>query len=811
MIPHTVRAQPQGKLTPGLHITMIAPTSNPARRAWASIVQNNLNALGINASLVYLPFSPDVYDRVLIPSTSKVGKTYDQGGYDLLFVGYSLGIDPDPYSLYHSSQFAPAGQNYYLWNNTQNDNLTTLVKNTLDASTRNNYVRQWQVLAYNELPSIPILYSREIVPFDSKIINGQQAFNAYHYPAWPSIEHLTTPANAPVILAQAGQAPGMGVVPELSSSYYDFALSGEIFGALAIRNDTLFKTMVPQLASGTPAAPGWSVAADGKTWTVNLRQGVKWHDGSPFTATDVKFTFDMYLNDTFGSPTESFVASIIGSKSNVVMTGPYSLQFSLPSPYSYFVQNILSSGILPEHILNSGSFYGGSAIDYSKIKNSLFNHPDTGTGGVRPIGTGPYKWADYNAGTMTSHLVRNDNYFNFSDWGKDSLQAKGQFTVKDYYLRTIVGAGQAITALQSGEVDILDSQYHLETQPAFLNQWGSNKFAVYDAFGVQELGVNMQHPILGTGVDTPLGKLDPSKAALAAKYVRQAISYAIPRREIINTLLNGYGTPAITTAVPLLSNGFNTQLKPYEYNLTKAAELLKQAGYTMTMPDFSVTASGPVTFLSGQTSTTMVTLTSKDSFFGLVSLSTSVDRTGLTVNCPTSLALTSSTVNGNCILSSDTPGNYLLSITGISGSLSHQATVAITVTSPPPPPPKNNFSLSLSTTHLTLQQGSSAHTMLTVKGIHFSGLVKLKATITPLNHEGLALHLSKNRVILSSDKSAIVLVTIRADDDIPAGDYVITITGTSNTTSHIVRLSVTIVFGDNQNQDGEHWQFVDRW
>src|SRR5207237_1848658 len=140
---------------------------------------------------------------------------------------------------------------------------------------------------------------------------AQSVFNVYHAPAWPPIEHLiNTTTSSRFILAQTGPAPGEGVVPELSTSYYDLAISGEIFSPLALRNDTIFKTMIPDLAAGTPTSPGWSVASDDKTWTVNIRPGVTWQDGQPFTADDVKFTFDLYQNYTFGSPTGSFVNGI---------------------------------------------------------------------------------------------------------------------------------------------------------------------------------------------------------------------------------------------------------------------------------------------------------------------------------------------------------------------------------------------------------------------------------------------------------------------------------------------------------------------
>jgi ABC-type transport system substrate-binding protein len=583
-----------GGLSPRLHFTLLVPTSNPARRAWAAIVQNSLQCVGFDVSRQEFPFSPDIFARALAPPPNIVGKTYDQGGFDILFVGYNLVIDPDPFQLYDSSQFASlGGQNYYLWNNTQNDQLGRQIDATLDHNARLNLVNQWQQLAYDQLPSIPLLYTHEIVAFDSDYSNAQSIFSVYHAPAWPPIEHLAnSTTSSKFILAQTGQAPGEGVVPELSTSYYDLAISGEIFSPLALRNDTIFKTMIPDLAKGTPTVPGWSVASDNKTWTVNIRPGVNWQDGQPFTATDVKFTYDVYQNATLGSNTSALIQSVIGGKNNVVVTNSTQVVFHLPKPYAYFVQNILNAAELPAHILNQTAFYSqlGGKIDYSKIGNSLFNRPDIGVGGVLPVGTGPYIWSSWDAATTTAHLVKNNNYYDFNDWGKSALVAKNQFGVKDYYVKTIIGSDAAITALSNHEVDYLDGQYHLETQQNFLTSWGPNRETNYDAFGVQEMGVNMMHPILGTGVGTPYAQQYPGNltaAANAAKWIRQAISYATPRTQIISGLLNGAGVEAITT--PIVGNwhtgqsvmeGFNTALQPYPYDLAKAAQLLQQAGYT---------------------------------------------------------------------------------------------------------------------------------------------------------------------------------------------------------------------------------------
>ncbi|MHA2250296.1 MAG: ABC transporter substrate-binding protein [Candidatus Kariarchaeaceae archaeon] len=92
----------------------------------------------------------------------------------------------------------------------------------------------------------------------------------------------------------------------------------------------------------------------------------------------------------------------------------------------------------------------------------------------------------------------------------------------------------------------------------------------------------MDHPILGTGVDTPLGRADPTKAEEAARYIRQAISHRVPREEIVNEIFRGVGF-AGSTLWPKLALGYNNSLEPYEYDLQKAKELINKAGYALTL------------------------------------------------------------------------------------------------------------------------------------------------------------------------------------------------------------------------------------
>ena len=565
-LPAITFVQSQGE--PLFSITLIVPGPNPLRKAWAEVVENSLDSAGINAIRVELDWDT-VYARALDPNASVVGRVYDDGGFDALFVGYALGIDPNPFELYDSN-LMPPGQNYYLWNNSESDRLGRLIKETVDENTRLGYVKQWQALALAEQPSATILYTQEVVGYDPTALMPEP-FQTYHYPVWPGVEKWKlnpTTTQTDIVLAQTGPAPVEGLNPWVTTSYYDLTVWGAVFDGLADREDTIDKKMVPALAES------WSVADDKMTWTVNLRHGVKWHDGVEFTADDVLFTYEKAMDDELASPGGPFLQDIIGGIANIEKVDDYKVIFHLPKPFAYFVESILARTgygmMLPKHVLESVPLAEWRDHPFNNAKESYTVGGFTAYG---PIGTGPYMYAAYNPTTLANILTKNNDY-----WNKAALEAAGSFMIQNFYVQNIEDADPAISGLKSGDIDVLDSQYHLESKiPDILAPWGGT--VSYDAFGVQELGFNMKHPVIGTGVDTPLGKQDPSRAAEAARYVRQAISHLIPRQDIIDTITEGYGSAGVTTPVTRVTAGFDDTLTPYSYDVTLAKSLLAAAGY----------------------------------------------------------------------------------------------------------------------------------------------------------------------------------------------------------------------------------------
>jgi ABC-type transport system substrate-binding protein len=581
-------------------VTIVAPgNANLLRRQWSQVFASNLQQLGIDANVVYLGWT-SVYDRALTPSQDMVGKTYDQGGFDILALGWTPGLIPEPRQTYYggdSAFFAPTGQNYYLWNNAQSNTLLDQFITSTSDSDRASILKQWQQIYYNEIPASQIMYQQAPVVVNPAIGNlytpvtgggeGWLYFNAQPYP------QLLTRNDGKTAITYCSTGSIDAINPPESDSWYDVIVDVPIFDGLAETWPTLNGLSDLQ----TPALlTSWSHNADSTSWTFNCRQGVTWHDGQPFTADDVVFSLWSLMNSATGSQFVGYYQSVYGNNvkftysdgttanigdgtriGTITATDKNTVVANIPTlangkPYGYFEPYLLSfsNNIIPKHI-----FANIAPADWS---NSPFN---TGQGqmtinGVTykgPVGTGPYKWVSYDADAQVIHLQKFDNY-----WNATGLQNMGLFQIKDYYIRFIADKTAALAALKNGEVDMLDYNYQMQTDiPTIGSSWG--KVINLNGVGRQEFGYNMQSPIFGTGVDTPAGKADATKAAEAARDIRVAFDYAVPRQLVINNLLSGYGTAGATPMLPTQPY-YDNSIKARPYDLSQARHYLELAGYS---------------------------------------------------------------------------------------------------------------------------------------------------------------------------------------------------------------------------------------
>ena len=591
-----VTAQHQGLFS----VTLVAPgNANLLRRQWTQVFASNLQQLGIDARVVYLGWTP-VYDRVLTPSTDMVGKTYDQGGFDVLALGWTPGTVPEPRQVYYGGDpafFAPTGQNYYLWNNaTSNTLLDQFITSTSD-SEKASLLDQWQKVYYDDVPASQIMYQAAPAVVSPAIGNlytpktgggeGWLYFNAQPYP------QLLTRSDGKTSITYCATSTIDSLNPPESNSWYDTIVFTPIFDGLA----EVWPTMNGLSDLETPALlTSWSHSADGLTWTFNCRQGVTWQDGQPFSADDVVFSLWSLMNAETGSQFVGYYQSVYGDNvkftysdgttvslgsgnraGTITATDKNTIVATLPTiangkPYGNFEPYLLtlSNNIIAKHIFENIAPADWSTSPFNTGQGSMKINGITYTG---PVGTGPYKWVDYDATAQVIHLTKYDNY-----WNATGLENAGLFQIKDYYIRFIADKTSALAALKNGEVDMLDYNYQMQTDiPSIDPSWG--KVLNLNGVGRQEFGYNMQHPIFGTGVDTPVGKADPSRAAEAARFVRVAFDYAIPRQQIINSLLSGYGTPGATPMLPSQPY-YDSSITARPYDLNQARHYLELAGYS---------------------------------------------------------------------------------------------------------------------------------------------------------------------------------------------------------------------------------------
>ena len=194
---------------------------------------------------------------------------------------------------------------------------------------------------------------------------------------------------------------------------------------------------------------------------------------------------------------------------------------------------------------------------------------------VGPVGAGTYILESYDFTKNLATLKKFQNH-----WARSMLESKGYYTVETYKVWWIESKDAAIAALKNHEVNVLDNNYSLYRDIKTLKDIGANVITVVD-LGDQEMGFNMKHPVFGTGVDTPAGKADPSQAAEAARHIRKAISFLIPRQLIIDQLLAGGGVALATDVGPAWGPYYDPNLKADPYDPNQAVQELKAAGYSV--------------------------------------------------------------------------------------------------------------------------------------------------------------------------------------------------------------------------------------
>jgi ABC-type transport system substrate-binding protein len=554
MAPGIARAAP-----PFFKLYLMIPNNQPARMVWGTLAAQQMSKLGIDVVSSFVPFT------VISPRRAKGdGKTHPEGGWDAYLERYYYNsITPVPNNLFHSSALPPNGQNFYYVNDPEIDKSLDDYARARDAKNRMDAIHRFEKRWYDTQPMTILFYPEDVIATNPKL-KGFTAttFNPVFFPDpenW-TIEGAGDNATA----AFASWAPPDSLLPMYTIGYNESNIFGPVYNRLYEYENWETKKVVPALAESH------TMSEDGKHWVIKLRQGVKWHSGEEFTANDVKFTWDTIINKAYASPFQAPFQQIFGSPDAYKVTGKHEITVDLPQYTLQFPEWLMTAmQIMPEHAykdIKPEQMRGHAAntwIGTYTVKTSD-GKSYTAHGG---IGTGPWKAAGNDPTRKAYKFEKNENYWK-----------KTPGNVKTFFVVNIQGTDSVLSALKAGEIDAHDPMYDIASLVSTISpEWG--KVHKFDSYKWQHVCYNLRHPVFGTGVATPLGKQDPSRAAEAAAYIRQAISHAMPRDQIVQEIASGAGKPG-TVPMPYTSPEYDHEmLKPIAFDMDLARSFMEKAGY----------------------------------------------------------------------------------------------------------------------------------------------------------------------------------------------------------------------------------------
>mgnify|MGYP001770958557 FL=1 len=290
-------------------------------------------------------------------------------------------------------------------------------------------------------------------------------------------------------------------------------------------------------------ARSWQISPDMLTYTFKLRDNVTWHDGTPFTAADVKFTIDFILDKASNSTNRQDFELVQG----VDVVDTQTVTIKLSQPFAPLLDK-LTIGIIPKHLLQDK--------DPAKAE---FNQ--------KPVGNGPYKFVEWRKGEFMT-LEAYDRFYN------------GRPKIDKIVIKFVPDASQRLLQLKSGEVDAAF------LKPKQVEQFkNSEKVDLY----------------IWPTADYRVVMFNFKNSLFQDPRVRTALNYAIDRDALVRSVLVGYGEPAYG---PLQKSEYNNpDVTKFTYDPARVKSLMTEAGWTQGADGiwqkdgrrFSVTLTAPAT------------------------------------------------------------------------------------------------------------------------------------------------------------------------------------------------------------------------
>ena len=317
--------------------------------------------------------------------------------------------------------------------------------------------------------------------------------------------------------------------PILSEASAETIMMNGIFSTLIkVNGDLEFE---PDLLEELP-----EISEDGLEYTFKLRKGVKFHDGVELTAEDVEFLYEMKMAPGNIVPSRSMWEKI--DKFEII--DDYNFKITLKELDVTWLESWAYSECMipPKHILEKEFIANGNAL----TKGGDFSR--------NPVGSGPYKFAEWKSNEYVK-LEKFDGYYR-----------KGLPKIKTIVYKIVPDTNAMLAQFKSGEIDIYNGAQANQYKELLAMKESGQKIEVhkYPAFIYMHADFNMRNPIF------------------ADKRVRQALCYAFPKEQFMETVLDGVGSWADTSIAPS-SWAHKPDLKRYDYDVEKAKQLLDEAGW----------------------------------------------------------------------------------------------------------------------------------------------------------------------------------------------------------------------------------------
>lgn len=275
-------------------------------------------------------------------------------------------------------------------------------------------------------------------------------------------------------------------------------------------------------------ATDWDYSEEDKMYTFNLRDDVEWHDGEPFTADDIVFSYSIALHEDYTGARTSYFSSI----ENIEASDEHTVEITFNTPDAKLLPIALAFNVLPEHILGD--------VPNGDLASHDFNTKN-------PVGTGPFKFDEWKQGQYV-RLVANDDYWD----GRPNFDSITSKIVSD--------SNAELAQFEAGDIHFLDvSEEHVSTADTFVEQ-GKADVTVVPKTNYNYIGYNQENPLFED------------------KKIRQALTHALDRQTMIDAVVNGNGKVANHPGLPF-SWAYNEDVPTFDYDPEKAKEILAEEGW----------------------------------------------------------------------------------------------------------------------------------------------------------------------------------------------------------------------------------------